>query len=159
MPWDWRGGYSGGATSGGSTGGSVSEGASGGGGGDSWGFWGSIASAMLSGVGSSSRARAERESSRESAMIDAISAERQVRLTGDEQRRTIDFESRTNEANRLNERARMGRAWTAWGKGDNSKPAAQPVLGPDFRSYYVEPEQMLTPDGVKPTKPTKPNKG
>lgn len=111
--------------------------------GDSGGFFSTIASGILSGIGASSRARSDKEQlrqQREIAEMEIRSREGLARIAGDEDRRTIDFETRLNEANRLNERARLGKAWDAWGKGDNSKPAAQPVIAPNFQDYYQKPE-------------------
>jgi hypothetical protein len=148
MKWSWGSGYSGGASSGASSGSS---------GGTDWGFWAAAASAVMSGVSASSQASRDRSQAREMGEIEGRNRIRSARVEGDETRRTIDFENRLTEANRLNERARLARAWTAWGKGDNSKPAAQPVLGPDFNTYAVPPEYDFPT--TEPAKPAKPNKG
>jgi hypothetical protein len=145
--WSWNGGASSGATSSGS-------GSSGGGGGDSYAFWGSIASAMLSGASASSQASRDGKDRRQELEMAARVSQRLARIQGDEQRRTIDFESRLGEANRLNERNRMGSAWSAWSAGDNSKPAAQRVARPVLDDYFTAPEQDYQfQDLSKPTKP------
>jgi hypothetical protein len=136
MPWDWRGGYSGGA----STGSSSSSGSSSSGG-DSYAFWGSIASAMLSGASASSQASRDGKDRRRELEMAARVSQRLARIQGDENRRTIDFENRLGEANRLNERSRLSSAWDAWAAGDNSKPAARPVARPVLDDYFTKPEQ------------------
>jgi hypothetical protein len=118
-------------------------------------MWTMAASALLGGVSASSSARQsdkdrEREYQlrRELAELEARSRDQLARTTGDETRRTIDFESRLNESNRLNERARLSTAWDAWKPG-GGKPAAKPVAAPRFQDYYVAPpvQQPLPPKG------------
>lgn len=135
MPWGWNGGYSSGGGS------SSSGGGSGGGSGDSYAFWGSIASAMLSGAAASSQASRDGKDRRQELEMAARVSQRLARIQGDEQRRTIDFENRLNESNRLNERNRMGNAWSAWSAGDNTKPAAQRQARPVLDDYFTQPEQ------------------
>jgi hypothetical protein len=114
--------------------------------------WAAAASALLGGISSSSAARQSREdreadarTRRELMEMQLRGQEAGIRMQGDESRRTIDFESRLNEANRLNERARMSQAHDAWASG--TKPAAKPVTAPRFQDYYVQPTPYTPPKG------------
>ena len=146
-------GYMGG--SGGDAGASSSSGSWGGGDG-----WAMAASAILGGIGSSSKDKKDRKSAaeemklRRELMAMQMQSDRELtRMRGDEDRRTIDFQSRLGESNRLNERARLGRAWDSWSSGSGKKPAAQPVATPDYNSYYVPPEQAQPQLPVDPQAP------
>lgn len=109
--------------------------------------WGMLAQGILGGIGASSAASDQRRMSREAMEAQRRAQQEAIRSSGDEQRRTIDFETRLNEANRLNERARLATAWSNWDK----QPATQttkPVTLPNFADYYVAP----TPEPTKPGK-------
>lgn len=109
-------------------------------------FYSTMINGILSGVAASSEASENRRNTeedyrfrRELAQMELEGRERLGRISGDEDRRTIDFQSRLTESQRLNERARLGKAWDAWGSGSSAKPAAQPVTAPNFNDYYVAP--------------------
>lgn len=140
------GGYSGGSGGGGGFWGSMADGwSSYSSSGDAW---GDMFSAILGGVAASSNrrqsdrdSRAAREAARELAILRMQGDRDNIRLSGDEQRRTADFETRLNESTRLNERARLARAWDAWRPG-GGKPAAQPVATPNFNDWAVAPSTL-----------------
>src|SRR5688572_1722244 len=76
-----------------------------GGGSSGGGMWGAIAQGILSGIGSSSRSSSDRRARKEELEMLRATQLENTRAQGDEGRRTIDFERRLSEGQRLNERA------------------------------------------------------
>ncbi len=96
--------------------------------------WGTVFQAILGGVSSRSESR-EAQRAREQ---EAGLARELARYSGDEQRRTIDFQSRLTDARERNRVARRAAARRGFALGTGEGRPEEVEL-PRFQDYYVDP--------------------